>query len=43
MKFILTYLLHFGFAKLPRYWCEHWKEFQYTEADQNFQQVSYDR
>jgi len=43
MKFILTYLLHFGFAKLSRYRCQRWKEFQQTEAGQNLQQVSYDR
>jgi len=30
-------------AKLPRYCCQRWKEFQQTEADQNLQQVSYDR
>jgi len=31
------------YAKLPRYCCHRWSEFQQTEADQNFQQVYYDR
>jgi len=38
LKFIPTYLLHFGYADLPLY-----KEFQTTEADQNLQEVCYDR
>jgi len=29
--------------KLPRNCCQRWKEFQQTGADQNLQQVSYDR
>jgi len=31
------------YAKLSRCCCQPWQEFQQTEADQNLQQISYDR
>jgi len=43
VKFIQTYLLHFGCANLHRYCCQRRKEFQQAEADKNLQKICYDR